>query len=209
MWVYLDDSGDGSTKPGATSHLTFASCVFTSKHHVEHARKVMDKIADDFGINGEFKFSKTSKTRKQHFFEQINQVKFAVRAIVIDKSRIRARKYRENPHQMKALGIAQLLDNGFGTVVNAKVFIDGQDTKAFGIPDSRHFLSQANQKFPGTVREVNFVDSRKSRFIQLADMHAGAINSAVRTDKDKRPQYLEMFRRRTFQSNGGTLWHFK
>ncbi|WP_152609624.1 DUF3800 domain-containing protein [Brevibacterium linens] len=207
-WVYLDDSGDGSTSQQASSHLVMATCVFRSTEDMEHASRLVDQCAEKFGIKGEFKFSKTRKKVKDYFFDSMHEAKFSVRAICLDKQLIKSRKYTTNAPMMKGLAIAQLLDHGFGILQNSKVFIDGQDTKAFKIPDAAYFMDAANRKNPGAVAQVKFVDSHSNRLIQLADMHAGAINAHFRRDKPRLTHYIPTFQHR-MRIPDGTLWHFK
>lgn len=207
-WVYLDDSGDGSTSPQASSHLVMATCVFRATEDMERASRLVDECASKFGITGEFKFSKTRKKVKDYFFDSLHEAAFSVRAICIDKSIITSRKYTTSAPMMKGLAIGQLLDHGFGVLRNSKVFIDGQDTKAFKIPDAAYFMDAANRKHPGAVTQVKFVDSRSNRLIQLADMHAGAINAHYRRDKPRLTHYIPTFQHR-LKIPEGTLWHFK
>ena len=101
-----------------------------------------------------------------------------------------------------------LLTKNFGQIRDAKLFIDGQDTGAFGVTDERYLLRMVNRESPGTLSAVRFVDSRASRPIQLADMIAGAINAAVRTDREQRRQHLRTFFPRTYRPEG-TYWHFR
>lgn len=207
-WVYLDDSGDGSTSSQSSSHLVMATCVFRSTGDMEHASHLVDACAEKFGIKGEFKFAKTRKKVKDHFFDSMHEARFSVRAICIDKKLINSRKYTTSASMMKGLAISQLLDHGFGILQNSKVFIDGQDTKAFKIPDAAYFINAANQKHPGAVTQVKFVDSRANRLIQLADMHAGAINAHFRRDKPRLTHYIPTFQHR-MRIPEGTLWHFR
>jgi hypothetical protein len=101
-----------------------------------------------------------------------------------------------------------LLTKNFGQIHNAKVFIDGQDTKAFDMGDSEYLVKMVNGQSPGTISQVKHVDSKTSRPIQLADMVAGAILRAVRTDQPSTPKHLDTFRQRTYQPEG-SYWYFK
>lgn len=208
MWMYLDDSGDGSCNAVASSHLIMSTCVFRDTAHIQQARSAIDACAERFGIKGEFKFSKVRKRVKDDFFERMADVEFSIRAIVVDKALIRSPYYRAGPSQMKGLAISQLLSHGFGEIRNAKVFIDGEDTKAFGISDAAHFRDKAEKAAPGSIHSVKFADSKQNRIIQIADMHAGAINATVRREKPRMPQYFETFKERLYQPRG-TYWHFQ
>lgn len=210
MWVYLDDSGDAGFKFGAgsTSHLVMSACVFRDVIQLAQTATTIDQCARrHFRVN-DFKYSKTKDTIKDDFFECIRPLQFSVRAIVIDKSKIYSDHLRSNPSSMKSWAIRQLLSHSFGQIKDAKVFIDGQDTKAFGMGDRDYFMRMVNSERPGTIREIAFTDSKENSLIQLADMTAGAILRAVRKDKPSSFKHLDTFRTRTFQPKG-SLWHLR
>lgn len=208
--VYIDDSGDGGFKfgKGSTSHLIMSACVFSHPSEITSAVGMIDDCARARGITNEFKYSERSESSRDHFFESITPARFNVRAIIIDKSLIYSDKLRSSSEALKSYGIRMLLTKNFGQIRNAKVFIDGQDTKAFGMGDSEYLIRMVNGESPGTIAQVRHVDSALSRPIQLADMVAGAINRAVRTDQPPNSKHLETFRPRTYQPQG-SFWHFK
>lgn len=193
---------------GSTRHLVIAACVFAEPEHIQHAAECITSCRDRNRQSREFKYAKTKDSIKTCFFACTNEAKFHVRAIVIDKTQIRSPHLRDNPGDLKSYAIHQLLTHTYGTVKDAKVVVDGQDTKSFGMTDSAYFMRQVNGKQPGTLRGVEFADSRTNVMVQLADMAAGAIHRAVRLDDKQDHRHLEMFRRRTFQPRG-SLWHFR
>lgn len=207
MLVYVDDSGDGGFKfdSGSSSHLIMAAVVFKDLNQMAVLSEAFDSCRAETGHKAEFKFAKTKDRVKDSFFESMQPVDFKARVIVINKSLIWARKYRQSASMLKNLAIHQLLDHAFGHIRDAKVFIDGQDTKAFGIPDSHYVMDSVK---PGAIREVKFADSKNTIGVQLADMVAGAVNWRVRTHKKQIPKYFDLLLPRMIQPEG-TLWHFK
>lgn len=207
MLVYIDDSGDAGFKfdSGSSSHLVMAAVVFKDLSQMSVLKDAFEHCRSETGHKTEFKFAKTKDRTKDSFFESISDVEFKARVLVIRKELIWARKYRQNASMLKNLAIHQLLDHGFGTIHDAKVFIDGQDTKAFGIPDSHYVM---NSVTPGTIREVKFADSKSTIGVQLADMVAGAVNARVRTHKKQVSKHFDVLWPRMIQPEG-TLWHFK
>ncbi|MFE1082488.1 DUF3800 domain-containing protein [Brevibacterium sediminis] len=207
MLVYVDDSGDGGFKfdSGSSSHLIMAAVVFKDLDQMSALKAAFERCRAATGHKAEFKFAKTKDRVKDSFFAEIEPVEFKARVIVINKNLIWARKYRQNASMLKNLAIHQLLDHGFGHIRDAKVFLDGQDTKAFGIPDSHYVMNSVK---PGAIREVKFADSKSTIGVQLADMVAGAVNWRVRTHKHQVPKYFEILFPRMIQPEG-TLWHFK
>ena len=98
-----------------------------------------------------------------------------------------------------------LLTKHHGCLENAKVFIDGQNTKGFGVQDEAYFARMVNGEQPGTLHSVRFVDSQQSIPIQTADMIAGATLQWLKKGETK---FTSTFRRREWQRNGGTCWDF-
>ncbi|MDN3443752.1 DUF3800 domain-containing protein [Microbacterium sp. APC 3901] len=210
MHVYLDDSGDGGFKfgQGSTSHLVMAACVFRDPAHITAAAELIEECSRHNRQTREFKYSKTKDRVKDCFFRCIAPASFDVRAIIIDKRTIYSDHLRDNPSALKSFAIRMLMTKNHGYIRQAKLFIDGQDTRAFGMQDSAYLLRMVNRESPGTLTDVRHVDSSASRPIQLADMIAGAINRRVRTDRPSSAAHLGTFVRRTYQPHG-TYWHFR
>lgn len=211
MHVFIDDSGDAGMKLGSGSSrfLVMAACVFKEPEDIERAVALIRGCSEQHRMRREFKYSKTRDGIRDSFFRSVEPARFAVRAIVIDKSLLTSRNLRENPSNLKSHAIYQLLTHHGGTIRDAKLVVDGQDCKPFGMSDNRYFRSNVNWKVPGTIRAVDFVDSTQSVPVQLADMTAGAIHRFVREDEKHNPAHFETFKRRTWRARGGSLWRFK
>ena len=67
---------------------------------------------------------------------------FAVRVLVIDKTVLYSETLRKSPSKLKSFAISLLLTHTFDTVKNAKILIDGQDTKSFGITDASYIMKK-------------------------------------------------------------------
>lgn len=210
MHVYIDDSGDGGFKfgQGSTSHLVMAACVFREPGHISDAVELIEECASHNRMSREFKYSDTKDRIKDCFFGCISPARFDIRTIIIDKKIIYSEKLRESPSALKSYAIRQLLTRNYGQIRDAKIFIDGQDTRAFGMEDSAYLVRMVNRESPGTIAQVRHVDSKTSRPIQLADMVAGAINRAVRTHRPSSTKHIETIRSRAFQPRG-TYWFYK
>ena len=208
--IFIDDSGDGGFKfdTGSSSHLVMAACIFREPLQMELLKARMLECASKNGLKTEFKYSKTKERAKDCFFQCTADIDYKVRAISVNKRLITSTHLRESPSALKSFAIRQLLSHGFGRIHDAKVVIDGQDTKAFGIADHAYIMNMANRERPGTIRKVEWADSKQNVGIQLADMVAGAINRGVRTHKPSDNKHLLIVRPRTYHPHG-TLWHFK
>jgi hypothetical protein len=185
-----------------------AACVFRDPKQIEALSEAAHRCRTMNHINAEFKYAKTKDRVKDCFFACTSHVDYKVRTIVIQKDRIYSTKLRSSPSALKSFAISQLLSHGFGYIQDAKVVIDGQDTKAFGISDTQYVARMANSAASGTIRKVEFADSRQNVGIQLADMVAGAINRGVRTHKPADDRHLRLVHPRTYQPHG-TFWMFK
>jgi hypothetical protein len=128
-----------------------------------------------------------------------------VRAIIVDKTLVTSSHLRAAPPHLKNYAIRQLLTHTFGTVREAKLVIDGKDSKAFGITESRYFMREVNQATPGTLRKVAHADSRANVLIQLADMVAGAIHRSERTDRRESASHMRVVLAKARQPHG-SIW---
>lgn len=210
MHVYVDDSGDGGFKldAGSSSHLVMAAVVFRDPGEIRRLADQVEQVRERFGTTREFKYSATSKKVKDAYFEAIEPVDFRVRAICIDKRKIFSETLRTDPSRFKSYAIRMLLTKNYGQISNAKVFIDGQDTKGFEVSDEQYFMRMVNRETPGTISAVRFTDSKDSAPIQLADMVAGAIRCGSLHGDACKPKHLHMIRPRTWHPQG-TLWYFQ
>jgi hypothetical protein len=210
MHVFIDDSGDGGMKfsQGSTSHLIMSACVFRDPKEIERLADAVEKCLKKSYVSGEYKYSKINRRARECFFDCTEDIDYAIRAIIIDKKLLRSNKLRTEPSSLKSYAIRMLLTKNYGQIKDAKIVIDGQDTKAFGIDDSQYLMRMVNSEVPGTIKNVKFDDSRRNVGIQLADMTAGAINHAVRTNKGRDDTSLRRIRRRAVQPRG-TYWFFK
>lgn len=210
MLIYIDDSGDGGFKVGrgSSSHLVFAACVFDDPKQMELLAEAVAQCKAKNRRANEFKYSSAKDRHKDCFFDCIEHVQFAIRAIVIDKAVIYSPFLRSSPKAMKSYAIRLLLSKSFGTFNQAKVFIDGQDTKAFTRSDPDYLMDLANRENPNSISAVRMVDSKASVGIQLADMVAGSIYAKVRTDKIPSSVHFDRLYSRMWQPKG-SFWMLK
>lgn len=210
MHVYIDDSGDAGFNfaGGSSRFMIMAACLFFVPEDIEQAADCIRRCRDRNRQRREFKYSKTRDGIRDCFFECTERCRYAVRTIVVDKTKIQSSHLRSNPADFKSHVIYQLLTHHDGNIEDAKIVVDGQDSKPFGMSDLRYFRNNVNLKAPGTVRTVEFVDSKNSLPVQLADMTAGAVHRFVRDDAKRDERHFERFRRRTWRGSGGSLWRF-
>lgn len=186
-----------------------AACLFSHPEDIEQAAECIRSCRDKNRQRREFKYSKTRDGIKDCFFECTATSRHSVRTIVIDKELLRSAHLRAHPSDLKSYAIKQLLTHGDGYIRDAKIVIDGQDSKPFGMSDLQYFTQNVNRASVGAVRSVEFVDSKNSLPIQLADMTAGAIHRSVRTDEKHDARHFEQIRHRTWRNSGGSFWRFQ
>jgi hypothetical protein len=212
MHVFLDDSGDAGMKfeSGSTRFLIMSACVFDEPSEIERAAKAINECRESLGRSArwEFKHAKTSDDVKDEFFRVIRPLKFRIRAIVIDKQQLYSTQLKTAPKYLQNFAIKELLTHTLGTVKNAKLVIDGRDTKAFRLTNATYFRNEINRVAPDTIRAVTGEDSHRNALIQLADMTAGAIHRSRRGDRECNPEHMASLKPR-FKYPGGSLWLFK
>lgn len=218
MWVFIDDSGDRGVKfsNGSSTHFVLSACVFKDRKSVNEANRTISALnvtVKDDGTCGrlcpEFKYAHTSDRIKDMFFRAIQPLDFQIRVIVVDKRILWSSRLTSNPKVLQHEMLKHLLTNTDGTVRNAALVIDGQDTKTFGLSDDSTLLSAVNTKCPGTLKSVAFGDSKTSPLIQLADMTAGAFRKASEVRNKKSIAHQQSIYFRTIRANGGSYWPFR
>ena len=195
---------------GSTRFLVMSACVFDDPADIEAAAAVIRTCRRGLnrGERWEFKHAKTSDDIKDEFFKAIRPLRFRIRAIVIDKQKLYSEQLVSAPKYLQNYAIKELLTHTLGSVVNAKLVIDGRDSKAFRLQNATYFRNEINRAAPNTIRAVTGEDSLRNPLIQLADMTAGAIHRAQRGDRACNPQHLASLKAR-FKYPGGDLWLFK
>lgn len=206
MHVYIDDSGDGGVKfgKGSTRFLVMAACIFDETEQIELLDKTLAGLSSSLHRKTEYKFHKMKNSHKTMFFNTITPIDFHVRVFVLDKALIYSPEYRESPSRLKTFAITELLTHTFGTVRDAKILIDGQDTKSHGIQDVCYIKGKINSARNRVARKIEFLDSRQSIGIQLADMIAGATRVFAENGDSR---FFDTFSHR-MASPRGTYWEF-
>lgn len=150
MLIFIDDSGDAGFKldKGSTPFFVIACIIFDDDLEAlklkvvikEYRRKI--KFADTV----EFKFFKSSRKIRLGFLNEINSGKFRIRAIVIDKTKIRSDELKNNKSSFYSYAIKLVLKNNNGTINNAKIRIDGSGDRIFKKSFLSYLRKQLNSK---------------------------------------------------------------
>lgn len=209
MHVFVDDSGCPGFKfaDGSSTHVVMAAAVFTDPKQIEHLTSCVNSCAEKNKLTKEFKYSSLKERHRDCFFNCTATVRLKLRAITADKRKIYSPYLRQGP-PLKSHLLRQLLTNNFGQIKNAKIVIDGQDTRGLDIPDEEYLMEHVNKRAPGTIHSVTFADSKRNRGIQLADMLAGSIGRSVQEGrKTKSSHHRNRFTGWT-KPPMGDIWDF-
>lgn len=178
MLAFIDDSGDPGFKfkNGSTTHFVIATCVFKNSVDAESASERIREFRRKLGFNEyeEFKFNKSNNKIRQSFIEEISNLNFFIRTIVIDKTRIYSEFLISNPQNFYQYAIKKVLQNSNGTILNAHIKIDGVLSKRYRQTFDVYLRNSLNSDEVKTFYKFSAVNSKNDQLIQLADMVAGS-----------------------------------
>lgn len=205
MLVLIDESGDPGFKivSGSSSHFIIAMVIFARFEEAERTAECITRARERLRVKPEFKFSATADVVKEGFFEAISGCSFSVRAVSVDKSVIYSANLRERKDQFYNYFVRQLMSNDGQTLADARVKLDKCGNREF----KKELCTYLRRMVPREkVRSVQQYDSKSDVLLQLADMCAGAIYRARRTDQAQDRRWLDTLRR-----NGqiGDVWDFR
>lgn len=210
--VFIDDSGDAGFKltQGSTRSLVIACCVFTSNDAAERASEEFRVLKKSLGMSEkqEFKFAKTARERRLQFIRLAAKQDFFVRAIRIDKERIRSDHLRSQPDQLYNYAIRQVLSKSGEHVRGARVKLDGSGGREYKKTLYAYLRKQCNQEMPGTIEQVKLVDSHRDLLIQLADMVAGAVRHRFDKPGDLGSEAFALLKP-IFRDRRSSMWDFR
>lgn len=211
MYAFVDDSGDPGMKManGSTRFLVLAACIFREAQHVDAAAAAINSCRRSLNRSDrwEFKHTKTSDSMKDAFFHATKTLTYDVRAIVIDKQKLRSEPLTTREGYLQNYAIMQIFTHTLDTVRDAKLVIDGDAKRALQLKSATYFRRQVNDKVPGTLRKVDYDDSARNPLIQLADMTAGAIRRHFEHPEKASNLHFAMIKGRT-RAPRGSLWEF-
>src|ERR1041385_5808392 len=113
MLVFIDDSGDTGFKALSSPFFIIALVIFDDNLVAEETSLAIKKLRRElkFPDDMEFKFHKSSPTVKKRFLETVVRYPFRIRAIVVEKGRVRSK--------FKAVGTETFFNHIIMTVLRA------------------------------------------------------------------------------------------
>lgn len=143
----------------------------------------------------EFKFFRSRKEVREAFLHKINKFNFKVRAIVVDKSRIKSLELRENKNSFYSYIIKLVLEHSDNKILDAKIRIDGSGDRVFRRNFLTYLRKQLNSKQKKIMKNCKILDSKTDELIQMADMIAGSIRRSWNRDKEDHRLYKAIIKK--------------
>lgn len=192
LLVLIDESGDAGFKlaRGSTTHFVVAMVIFDDFKEAERTSALIEAARITLRIKPEFKFNKCSAQVKDGFFAAVAGCKFAVHALVVDKSTIYSDYLRENKGRFYNFFVKSLLKHDSGALTGARVKIDGSGDREFKRELAAYLKRESAE---GKIASVKFAESHRDNLIQLADMVVGAIARSYREgDRNEHDRWRKM-----------------
>lgn len=198
MLVFIDDSGDPniSIKKGASKVFVICCLVFDDELEAEKTAVGIKELRRKlkFSDRVEFKFNGSSRKTRIRFLEFAKKFSFKIRALVVDKSKIKSEQLKSSKQSFYSYFIKMVLQYSGGTILDAKIRIDGKGDRIFRRKFLTYLRKQLNSKQRKIIRNVRLVDSKSNVLIQMADMMAGTIRRYKEKEKADAPKYWRKIR---------------
>lgn len=196
MLVFIDDSGDPGFKLDKGSSLIFIiSCViFEDELEAEKAAVAIKELRRKlkFPDTVEFKFNKSKRKVREEFLKTINSFNFKIRSLVIKKELIKSNELRNNKNSFYSYAIKLLLKHSGGSILEAKVRIDGSGDRIFRRNFVTYLRKQLNTNQKRIMKNCKLMDSKENVLIQLADMISGSIRRFYDLNKTDQSIYKKI-----------------
>ena len=187
MLVFIDDSGDAGFKldKGSSPYFVIVLVIFDDELEAEKTAVAIKELRRKLGFpeDVEFKFFKSKHSTREAFLKTISPFTFRVRSLVVDKAKIHSDELRNSKNSFYSYIIKMVLKHSDGSILDAKVKIDGSGDRTF----RRNFMTYLRRELNSADRKImdhcRLVDSQSNVLIQMADMIAGTIRRSYDEDK--------------------------
>lgn len=177
MFIFADDSGDTGFKKSSSPVFVIALVIFDDNLVAEKTALAIKKLRRElkFPDNVEFKFHKSRPSIKRKFLDTVTKYPFRIRAIVVEKGRVR-NKFKEGSKETFFNHIVMTaLRESDGTIRNAKLRFDERGGRRVRNEMRAYLSREMDNKTKKIFLDLKFIDSKKDNLVQLADMVAGTI----------------------------------
>lgn len=187
MLVFIDDSGDAgfNLQKGSSRIFVISLIIFNDELVAEEVSLALKKLRRNlkFPDTVEFKFNKSQKPVREKFLKTINPYSFKIRSLVIDKKLIRSQELQGNKNSFYGYAIKTALKYNDGSILDAKIRIDGSGDRIFRKSFLSYLRRQLNFGQKKVMKNCQLIDSKNNMLIQMADMVAGSVRRSY--DKAK------------------------
>lgn len=208
MLVFIDESGDAGFKieRGSSANFVIALVIFDDELEAEETALKIKKLRKDLNKSNkfEFKFNKCNKELRLAFLNTVKNCKFRIRAIVLEKDKIRSNHLRSSKDSFYNFALSQVLQHNNNTILQAKIKLDGSGDKTFRQNLINYLRQKLNSKQKQVMKNLRFCDSSKNVLIQLSDMVVGSIRKYYDKKGDDCEEYRKILKRREED-----IWEFK
>jgi hypothetical protein len=167
--IALDASGDPGVDPkGSSPFYVSVAVICSTVEQADILTRAIDELSRRLRHRHEFRFSKSSTEVKSAFFSLISPLDWRAAVLVYDKAASGWSLGPRSPAQFELTAVVETVRLVTGCQ-NAVVLVDGHGDDRVVYAELRQSLgSQA-------IKTARYIDSQKSRLVQVADMVAGAI----------------------------------
>lgn len=208
MLVFIDDSGDPSFKidKGASKNFVICCVIFDDELEAEKTAVAVKDLRRKlkFSDRVEFKFNGSNFQTRIAFLKEVGKHDFRVRALVVDKSKIKSGQLKNDKQSFYSYFIKTVLQYNKGTIKNAKIRIDGSGDRIFRKKFLTYLRKQLNSRQQKVISNITLVDSKTNVLIQLADMIAGTVRRYKEGEKEDSLKYWSKIKDRVED-----CWDFK
>lgn len=199
MIIFIDDSGDPGFKfdKGSTPFFVIAMVIFDDELEAEKTAVAIKDLrrALRWHDQQEFRFFKNAKHIREQFLQTVTKSHFRIRAIVVEKQRIRSTELRTKKASFYAYFVKELIKHNGGTITNAKVRIDGSGDRLFRRKFQTYLRRELNSTSGIVMKDCKLVNSKTNVLVQMADMIAGSINRSYNAQKPDAMLYKGIIKR--------------
>lgn len=194
--VYLDESGDAGFKvlSGSSPVLLVAATIFDSASDAEATAERICAFRESIGKNQRFQFHFASLRRdwREGFLRAVSDCPFRIRSIVMHKDQVRDDALlRRSSRYFYNFTLKMLLTHTLGSVTEAKVFVDGEGSRALRRDLAAYLRRECNSAAAKVIDELKFAP-KSNVLIQLADMVASGLVRSYRPGKTDARVYREI-----------------
>jgi len=208
--VFTDESGDAGFRlgSGSTPSLVVAAVILDCAKAAETTAACIHWYRSDVlgkGRDFQFHFANLKRDWRLGFLEAVTDCPFAVRAIIMQKDRIReGTRLRRGGKHFYNFTVRQLLTHAFEHINHAKLYVDGEAGREALKAMVAYLRRECRREGLEVFDEVRFVAKREGNvLVQLADMVTGCIARSYRQDRDDRDLY-----RRVIAPRIQDVWEF-